>query len=76
MVVDSSSWVGGDGVGREGAFPEPYLLTETENKIIDDILELLNRNGLTLHQSMNALALCTVFFIVVSVLLHTPIQHF
>jgi hypothetical protein len=26
----------------ETAFPEPYLLTETENKIIDDILELLN----------------------------------
>jgi hypothetical protein len=26
----------------ETAFPEPYLSTETENKIIDDILELLN----------------------------------
>jgi hypothetical protein len=25
----------------ETAFPEPYLLTDTENKIIDDILELL-----------------------------------
>jgi hypothetical protein len=25
----------------EIAFPEPYLLTDTENKIIDDILELL-----------------------------------
>ena len=37
------------------AFPEPYLLTETENKIIDDILELLNKNGLTSHQSMNLL---------------------
>jgi hypothetical protein len=37
----------------ETAFPEPYLLTETENKIIDDILELLNKNGLTSHQSMN-----------------------
>jgi hypothetical protein len=34
----------------ETAFPEPYLLTETENKIIDDILELLNKNGLTWHQ--------------------------
>ena len=33
------------------AFPEPYLLTETENKIIDDILALLNKNGLTLHQT-------------------------
>ena len=39
----------------ETAFPEPYLLTETENKIIDDILELLNKNGLTAHQSMNLL---------------------
>lgn len=39
----------------ETAFPEPYLLTETENKIIDDILEILNRQGLTSHQSMNLL---------------------
>lgn len=39
----------------ETAFPEPYLLTETENKIIDDILELLNRHGLTSHQSQNLL---------------------
>ena len=39
----------------ETAFPEPYLLTEAENKIIDDILELLNKNGLTSHQSMNLL---------------------
>jgi hypothetical protein len=37
------------------AFPEPYLLIETENKIIDDILELLSKNGLTSHQSMNLL---------------------
>ena len=37
----------------ETAFPEPYLLTETENKIIDDILALLNKHGLTSHQSMN-----------------------
>ena len=36
-------------------FPEPYLLTETENTIIDDILELLNKNELTSHQSMNLL---------------------
>ena len=35
----------------ETAFPEPDLLTETENKIIDDILELLNKHGLTSHQS-------------------------
>jgi hypothetical protein len=31
------------------------LLTETENTIIDDILELLNKHGLTSHQSMNLL---------------------
>jgi len=36
----------------ETAFPEPYLLTETENTIIDEILELLNKNGLTSYQSM------------------------
>ena len=28
----------------ETAFPEPYLLTETENMIINDILALLNIN--------------------------------
>lgn len=39
----------------ETAFPEPYLLTETENKIIDDILELLNKHGLSSHQSQNLL---------------------
>jgi hypothetical protein len=27
--------------------PEPYLLTETEDKIIDDILTVFNKNGLT-----------------------------
>ena len=35
----------------ETAFPEPYLLTETENKIIDDIRALLDKHGLTTHQS-------------------------
>ena len=39
----------------ETAFPEPYLLTETENTLIDDILALLNKKGLTSHQSMNLL---------------------
>ena len=39
----------------ETAFPDPYLLTETENKIIDDMLELLNKHGLTSHQSQNLL---------------------
>ena len=39
----------------ETAFPEPYLLTKTENTIIDDNLGLLNKYGLTSHQSMNLL---------------------
>jgi hypothetical protein len=39
----------------EEATPEAYLLTETENKIIDDILALLNQHGLTAHQSKNLL---------------------
>jgi len=39
----------------ETTFPEPYLLTETENRIIDDILELLNKHGLTSNQSINLL---------------------
>lgn len=39
----------------ETASPEPYLLTRTENTIIDDILELLNKHGLTTHLSQNLL---------------------
>lgn len=39
----------------ETVFPEPYVHTETENTIIDDILDLLNKYGLTSHQSMNLL---------------------
>ena len=39
----------------ETAFPEPDLLTETENTIIDDILALLNKHGLTSHQSQSLL---------------------
>jgi hypothetical protein len=39
----------------ETAFPEPYVLTETENQIIDDNLDLLNKHGLTSHQSINLL---------------------
>ena len=39
----------------ETVFPEPYQLTETENTIIDDILALLNKHGLTSHQSQNLL---------------------
>ena len=37
------------------AFPEPYLIIETENTIIDDILEPLNNHGLTSHQTQNLL---------------------
>ena len=39
----------------ETAFPEPYLLTETKNKRIDDILVLLNQNGLASHQLLGLL---------------------
>jgi hypothetical protein len=39
----------------ETSFPEPYLLSETENTIINDILDLLNKHGLTSHQSLNLL---------------------
>ena len=39
----------------EAAFHEPYLLTETENTIIDDIMELLKKHGLASHQSQNLL---------------------
>ena len=39
----------------ETAFPELDVLTETENTIIDDILALLNKHGLTSHQSQNSL---------------------
>lgn len=39
----------------ETAFPDPYLLTETENTIIDDILALLNKQGITSPQSLTLL---------------------
>ena len=39
----------------ETVFPEPHLLTETENNIIDDILALLNKNRFTPPQSLNLL---------------------
>jgi hypothetical protein len=35
--------------------PEPYLITETENEIIDDILTVFNTPGLISRQSMNPL---------------------
>ena len=39
----------------ETAFPKPTVLTETEDKIIDDILELLNKHGLSSEQSADLL---------------------
>ena len=39
----------------ETAFLETYLLTETENKHIDYMRELLSKNGLTSYQSVNLL---------------------
>lgn len=37
----------------ETAFPAPCLFTNTESKIIDDILSAAHKNGLTSHQAMN-----------------------
>ena len=39
----------------ETAFPEPYVLSKTENKIIDDLLTVLNQHSLTSQQSVNLL---------------------
>jgi hypothetical protein len=39
----------------ETAFPEPYIFNDTENIFLDDILALLNKNGLMLHQSIDLL---------------------
>jgi len=39
----------------ETAISDPNLLTETEAKIMDDILGLLDQSGLTLQQSHNLL---------------------
>ena len=39
----------------ETVFPEPYLLSQTEEKIIDDLLAVLNQHGLTSHQATNLL---------------------
>ncbi len=39
----------------ETAFPEPYLLSQTEEKIIDDLLAVLNQHGLTSHQATDLL---------------------
>ena len=39
----------------EATFPDPYFFTDTEHAIVDDIPTLLNKNGLTSHQSPNLL---------------------
>ena len=39
----------------ETACPEPYICNDTENIFVDDILALLNKNGLMLHQSIDLL---------------------
>ena len=39
----------------ETAFPEPYVLSKTKNKIIDDLLTVLNQHSLTSQQSVNLL---------------------
>ena len=39
----------------ETAFPEPYIFNDTEIIFLDDILALLNKNGLMLHQSIDLL---------------------
>ncbi len=40
------------------AFPEPYLLTETADAIINQILDLLNGQKLTAHQAKALLHRC------------------
>ncbi len=39
-------------------FPEPYLLTETADAIINQIFDLLNGNKLTAHQPKALLHRC------------------
>lgn len=36
-------------------FPSPYVLSQTEEHVIDDILAVLNQHGLTSQQSLNLL---------------------
>ncbi len=36
----------------ETVFPSPYLLSQTENKVIDDILTVLNQHGMDSKQSL------------------------
>src|SRR5690242_15863154 len=39
----------------ETAFPSPYLLSQTEEKVIDDILAVLNQHGMDSKQSLELL---------------------
>ena len=39
----------------ETVFPSPYLLSETENRVIDDILAVLNTHGMDSEQSLELL---------------------
>lgn len=39
----------------ETAFPEPYVLSQTEEQIIDDLQAVLNQHGRTSHQATNLL---------------------
>ena len=39
----------------ETAFPEPYVLSKAEDKIIDDLLAILNTNQLNSQQSLELL---------------------
>jgi hypothetical protein len=39
----------------ETVFPSPYVLSETENKVIDDILAVLNQHGMDSKQSLELL---------------------
>ena len=36
-------------------FPSPYLMTQTEEQVINEILAILNRNGLDSKQSLELL---------------------
>ena len=39
----------------ETVFPSPYLMTQTEEKVIDDLLAVLNKSGLDSKQSVELL---------------------
>ena len=39
----------------ETVFPSPYVLSQTEEKVIDDILAVLNKHGMDAKQSLELL---------------------